>query len=121
MAGHRCSGRRERERGGRAAATAIWALTSRRRIKNGQTSLWYAAVNGHEAVVQRLLHKGADPEAKDKNGQTPLQWAARNGKDAVVQQLLDKSAHIEAKDRDGQTPRAVGRRTRARGCRVAAA
>ncbi|KAH8745283.1 ankyrin repeat-containing domain protein, partial [Diaporthe sp. PMI_573] len=52
-----------------------------------RTLLSWAAGSGHEAVVQQLLAKGADVEAKDESGQTPLWWAARNGHEAVVQQL----------------------------------
>ena len=53
----------------------------------GQTPLWWAAENGHEAVVKLLREKGAELESKDKNGRTPLWWAARNGHEAVVKLL----------------------------------
>ncbi len=65
----------------------------RRRYAVGQTPLSWAAENGHEAVVQQLLAKGADIETKDTwYGRTPLSWAAENGHEAVVQQLLAKGA-----------------------------
>ncbi len=71
----------------------------------GYTPLLWAARYGHDAVVQLLLEKGADLEAKDKDGWTPLLWAAENGHNAVVQQLLEKGADLEAKDKEfDQTP-----------------
>jgi hypothetical protein len=55
------------------------------------TLLW-AVMNGHEAVVRLLLEKGAELESKDSEGQTPLSWAAAKGHEAVVQLLLEKGA-----------------------------
>jgi ankyrin repeat protein len=53
--------------------------------------LWWAAENGHEAVVKLLLDKdGVDPDSKGGNGETPLWWAAANGHEAVVKLLLNK-------------------------------
>jgi hypothetical protein len=70
----------------------------------GQTPLWQAAENGHEAFVRLLLDKGASIDAKDSDGWTPLSRAAGNGHEAVVRLLLDKGASIDAKGLDGRTP-----------------
>jgi ankyrin repeat protein len=60
---------------------------------DGQTPLWRAAVDGHEAVVKLLIEKGANLECRDtKHGQTPLWQAAANGHEAVVKLLLEKGA-----------------------------
>jgi hypothetical protein len=53
--------------------------------------LWWAAENGHDAVVKLLLDKdGVGPDSKDRNGGTPLWRAAENGHEAVVKLLLNK-------------------------------
>ena len=56
---------------------------------DGRTPLWYAAKNGHVAVVQLLLAKDSiDLDSKDTRGLTPLSWAAWNGHEAMVKLLL---------------------------------
>jgi hypothetical protein len=57
---------------------------------NGQMPLWWAAWNGHKAVVKLLLEEGADVECISDNGQMPLWWAAWNGHKAVVKLLREK-------------------------------
>jgi ankyrin repeat protein len=50
---------------------------------DGQTLLWWAARNGHEAVVKLLLATGkVDADLEDMFGQMPLLWAAWNGHEA---------------------------------------
>ncbi|KAH7011804.1 ankyrin repeat-containing domain protein [Ilyonectria destructans] len=57
--------------------------------RNKVSSMRFGQVEnaGRVAVVQLLLEKGADIEAKDNHGQTPLSWAAENEHAAVIQLL----------------------------------
>ena len=61
----------------------------------GQTPLWVAAENGHEAVVERLLAAGAAVNHASSNGCTPLGVAAQQGHEAVVAQLLAAGAAVD--------------------------
>jgi ankyrin repeat protein len=59
----------------------------------GRTPLWWAARNGHEAVVKLLLETGeVDVECKDENDWTPLSWAIEGGHEAIVKLLLKAGA-----------------------------
>ena len=56
-------------------------------------------------MVQDLLHRGADLEAKDENHATPLHWACQcSGNVAVIQELVQRKVDIFVKDADNKTP-----------------
>lgn len=59
--------------------------------EDGETALYWAARNRHEAVIRLLLKHQADIGAKDKDGATALHCPAWNGYEAVVRLLQDFS------------------------------
>ena len=56
--------------------------------KKGETALYIACKEGHEAVVEMLLDANADINKANKRGQTPLFIASRYGQIEVVKILL---------------------------------
>ncbi|KAF7362135.1 hypothetical protein MVEN_00559500 [Mycena venus] len=64
---------------------------------SGSTPLHFAAANGHTAVVQTLLLRGAHPNRADKHGITPEMLARQNGWDECADVL---KTWILNKDRD---------------------
>ncbi|KAK8169729.1 ankyrin repeat protein, partial [Phyllosticta citrichinensis] len=56
-------------------------------------------------VVDLLLRKNVDVDAKDYDGRTPLSYAAYEGATSIAKLLLDKKADVNAKDKSiGATP-----------------
>jgi ankyrin repeat protein len=55
-------------------------------------------------VVEFLLDRGADIEAKDSQGFRSLHNASHEGFVEVVECLLDRGAHVDAWIRPGLTP-----------------
>ena len=89
----------------------------------------YATVNGHKDIVELLINRGAQVNAKTDNGFTPRDWAikrshthiadllktyggktssihthVRDGDLAGVQAYLDAGVDINARDENGSTP-----------------
>ena len=69
-----------------------------------QTPLHQACINGHIQIVQYLVEKGSNIEAKDQYQQTSLHIASYWGRTDVVKYLVSKGANKNAKDADGKTP-----------------
>lgn len=71
----------------------------------GQTSVYWAAAGGHEAVVKLLVENGGDIETERNRGSCdPLLIAACYGHTAVVKLLIEKGADIEMDYYAGEAP-----------------
>ncbi len=55
-------------------------------------------------LVQLLLEREADPNARDDAGRTPLHWAARYNTPEAIEALLDAGAGPDARDHRGRAP-----------------
>ncbi len=60
-------------------------------------------------LVDLLLARGADPNAREASGSTPLHSAAGHGNRAVIDRLLAAGADRDARTNDGKTPADVAR------------
>jgi len=69
----------------------------------GITPLLHAACQGHDAVVTRLLHLGADVNARDAWGETAAHTACCGNKASTLALLLDAGASINARAERGET------------------
>lgn len=84
-----------------------------------RSALSWASGNGHDAIVESLLHRVPKYEAvlwnllsrppiiingKDRFGRTPLWHAAANGHTRIVEMLLKNGAEVDCEDIYGQTP-----------------
>ena len=70
----------------------------------GRTPLHEAALRGHKEVVELVIDKDADVNAKNWEGGTPLHYAALTGRKEIAELLIDNGADVNAKDDDGSTP-----------------
>lgn len=77
--------------------------TPGRACAGAETALWTAVLHGHEAIVQRLLGAGADPNAAAFAGATPLH-AAVHAQPQLVPPLVPAGADRTRTDARGQTP-----------------
>jgi uncharacterized protein len=71
------------------------------RTPQDENALMMAALGGHEALVKKLVDKGADV---NKTGWTPLHYAATKGHIGIIKVLLEKHAYIDAESPNKSTP-----------------
>jgi ankyrin repeat protein len=60
--------------------------------------LMWAAMCGHDDLVQLYIQHGLDFRLRDKYGYTPLMWACRQGHSRVAEMLIKAGANIKAAD-----------------------
>ena len=75
----------------------------------GYTPLMLATRNGAEAVVQALIGKGADVNARNSGGVTALMIAAADGNAAMVELLVRAGADRRARSERGDTALSIAR------------
>ena len=71
---------------------------------SGRRATHRAAQRGFVDILQRLVQKRADVNARDKNKQTPLFYAVGGGHYAAAEFLLQHGADPNAQDDRGNTP-----------------
>ena len=67
----------------------------------GESALYAAAANGHDAVVTLLLDARAEANARSAAGETPLWAAAANGCEEACVLLLNAGADLDAVSDEG--------------------
>lgn len=70
----------------------------------GRSSLHYAASEGDEAEVSRLIEMGEDVNLPDSNKWTPLHFAAQAYSSGSVRMLIESGAYVDPRDDYGNTP-----------------
>jgi ankyrin repeat protein len=70
----------------------------------GMTALHIAASKGYKPLVEALLARGSDVEAREETGRTALHAASFRGQLEIVELLIEKGAKINATTNDAKTP-----------------
>ena len=63
-----------------------------------------AAVKRRNGVVELLIGKGLDVNAKDEDGDTPLHYTTDQGQKEIAELLIARGADVNAKKANGKTP-----------------
>ena len=73
-------------------------------VENEGTALHWAAIGGGADIIELLLDKGAEIDAKAGGGLRPPSLAAMYGRYAAVELLVERGADVNAHDAYGSTP-----------------
>ncbi|XP_045375571.2 ankyrin repeat domain-containing protein 23 isoform X2 [Camelus bactrianus] len=63
-----------------------------------------AAAENQEALIDKYLTDGGDPNAHDKLDRTPVFWACRRGHLDILKHLLNRGARVNTQDKIWSTP-----------------
>jgi ankyrin repeat protein len=69
-----------------------------------EDKLYYAILTEHKRIVENIIERGADINAKYESGNTPLICAISAGQLDIVKILIENGADINAKYESGNTP-----------------
>jgi ankyrin repeat protein len=72
--------------------------------QEGRTPLHESSGMGHKEIVELLIAKGADVNAKDDEGLTPFALATSLWRTEIAELLIVKGADVNAKMNNGHTP-----------------
>ncbi len=68
---------------------------------SGESALMLASIKGQEAMVRKLINRGADV---NKTGWTPLHYAASGGHVGIMKLLFEHHAFVDPESPNGTTP-----------------
>lgn len=71
---------------------------------NNRQPLFWAVFDGNEDIIDLILTRGADINAKDHNEETALHFACEVNSSKIISFLLRKGANTNVKDENGGTP-----------------
>jgi ankyrin repeat protein len=71
--------------------------------EDGNTALHFAS-HRYQEIVQKLISKNADVNAKNFHGETPLHISAYRQDLIIMQLLIKENANVNAKDSNGHAP-----------------
>ena len=73
------------------------------KTSRGDTPLHNATEKGNSEVVEYLIEKGANVNAKNNSRNTPLLIAVTNGHTAIAKMLIDHDCNLELKNKSSKT------------------
>jgi serine/threonine protein kinase len=76
----------------------------RDKLDKDRTYLHYAVYRGKREIVDLLIEKGCEVDARDYKGRSPLHYAVANMKIQLIQVLVENGSDVNAQDLEGKSP-----------------
>lgn len=76
----------------------------RDKLDKDRSYLHYAVYRGKKEIVELLIEKGCEVDARDYKGRSPLHYAVANMKIQLIQVLVENGAVVNGVDIEGKTP-----------------